>query len=579
MAVCKQVSPQERVGILFAMVADGSLLGSIWGMTTTPSNARCSRSKSGPTLGRRQVPCPRHFPLVYDQLGVKTLFSRIIQAQRGLSVKRAILFLAVVGLPSASTLAAETAARPNIVLIYADDLGYGDLGCYGASAVQTPNADRLAREGLRFTSGYCAASTCTPSRYAMMTGQYAFRRKGTAILPGDANLVVPTDRATMPSILARQGYATAVVGKWHLGLGHGKIDWNGLVSPGPKEVGFGYSFIMPATGDRVPCVYLENQRVVGLEHADLIEVSYQSPFPGLPTGVSDRASLRLDWAYGHNMAVVNGVGRIGYMKGGKAALWNDEEMADVFVRKAVEFIESNKDRSFFLYFATHDIHVPRLPNQRFLGRTKMGARGDAIVEFDASVGELLAALDRLQLTDRTLVILSSDNGPVLGDGYKDDAEELLGDHRPAGPLRGGKGSLWEGGTRVPFLVRWPARVKPGVSDAMVSQVDFCASFAALAGEELGADAPDSFNLLPAVLGESREGREYVLEHSGQVALREGPWKLMPTGDPAKISAWALFNLDADLGEQTNLAARHPDVVARLSEKLERLKRQPKTRPE
>ena len=158
------------------------------------------------------------------------------------SVTRTVLFLVAASFPSASIAAVEAPARPNIVLIYADDLGYGDVGCYGATAVQTPNVDRLAREGLRFTSGYCAASTCTPSRYAMTTGQYASRKKGTGILPGDANLVVPTDRATMPSILSRQGYATAVVGKWHLGLGQGPIDWNGLVSPGPKEVGFDYSF-------------------------------------------------------------------------------------------------------------------------------------------------------------------------------------------------------------------------------------------------------------------------------------------------------------------------------------------------
>ena len=189
------------------------------------------------------------------------------------------------------------------------------------------------------------------------------------------------------------------------------------------------------------------------------------------------------------MAVVNGIGRIGFMKGGKAALWKDEDMADTFTRKGVEFIERHKDQPFFLYFATHDIHVPRVPHPRFVGQTTMGARGDAIVQFDWCVGELLATLDRLQLTDNTLVILSSDNGPVLDDGYKDGAVEKLGDHKPAGPFRGGKYTIFEGGTRMPFVVRWPGRVKPGVSDALVSQVDFCASFAALAGQTSAPTMP------------------------------------------------------------------------------------------
>jgi arylsulfatase A-like enzyme len=481
---------------------------------------------------------------------------------------------------------AATAQKPNIIFILADDLGYGEVGCYGARAVQTPHVDRLAKEGLRFTSGYSTSSTCTPSRYSMLTGEYAFRRKGTGVLPGDAALIVPTDRATLPSILKRAGYATGAVGKWHLGLGAGKelLDWNAEIKPGPREVGFEYSFIMAATGDRVPCVYIENQRIVGLDPSDPLEVSYGQPIPGEPTGISERDHLKLDWSHGHNNAVVNGIGRIGFMKGGQAARWKDEDMADTFTRKGVEFIERHRDQPFFLYFATHDIHVPRVPHPRFVGQTSMGPRGDVIVQFDACVGELLDTLDRLQLTNRTLVILSSDNGPVLDDGYQDDAVEKLGDHKPAGPFRGGKYTIWEGGTRMPFIVRWPGRVKPGVSEALVSQVDLCASFATLTGQQLGPrDAPDSLNVLPALLGESPTGREYVLEHSGRVAIRQGQWKFIPGtgGKNAKrgpSGGDALYDLAQDPAETTDVAAEHPELVTELSGKLEQLRSQERSRP-
>ena len=490
----------------------------------------------------------------------------------------------VIGAPPPTTI-------PNILLIYADDVGYGDVGCYGATAVKTPNVDRIAKEGLRFTSGYSVASTCTPSRYAMITGEYAFRKKGTGILPGDAAMIIPPDRATLPSILQQAGYATGIVGKWHLGLGRGGdlIEWNAEIKPGPREVGFGYSFIMAATGDRAPCVFIENQRIVGLDPSDPLQVSYGKPFPGEPTGISERDHLKMDWAYGHNNAVVNGIGRIGFSKGGTSALWKDEDMADTFTRKGVEFIERNQDKPFFLYFATHDIHVPRVPHARFVGKTDMGPRGDAIVQFDACVGELLGTLDRLKLTDNTLVILSSDNGPVLNDGYKDGAVEKLGTHKPAGPLRGGKGSIWEGGTRVPLLVRWPARVKPGVSDAIVSQVDFCASLASLTGQALApADAPDSCNVLPALLGESPCAREQVLEHSGKLAIRDGRWKFIPAaagGDANQTTAkrapqvdGALYDLSQDPAESTNVAGQHPEVVEKLSGELARLRAQGRSRP-
>lgn len=494
-----------------------------------------------------------------------------------LSASRRLVSLALAALLSALHCNA-IAAPPNIVLIYADDLGYGDVSCYGATSVRTPHADRLASEGLRFTSAYSSSATCTPSRYSMLTGEYAFRKKGTGVLPGDAALIIAPGRATIPSLLKDAGYTTGVVGKWHLGLGAGGIDWNKEITPSPLDIGFDRSFIMAATGDRVPCVYVEGRRVVGLNPADPIEVRYgNNPFPGEPTGVTHRAELRMDWSHGHNFAVINGVGRIGYMKGGKSALWNDEEMAPVFAREAVKFIEASAGRPFFLYFATHSIHVPRLVGPRFAGKSGMGPRGDAILEFDWQVGEVLAALDRLKLAENTLVILTSDNGPVIDDGYKDEAVAKLGTHKPAGLWRGGKYSLFEGGTRVPFIVRWPARVKAGQTDALISQVDLAATLGALAGRKPAATMPDSRDLLLALLGESKTGRDHIIEHARHLAIRMGDWKFIPGGVGAKRTATntelgnheagQLYNLVSDPAESTNLAAKEPARVRELAAKL------------
>src|SRR5215467_6884583 len=384
--------------------------------------------------------------------------------------------------------AMAAAKRPNIVYMYADDLGYGDIGCYGATRVKTPNLDRLAKAGIRFTHAHSSSATCTPSRYSLMTGEYAFRQRGTGVLPGDASLIVQPGRYTLPAMLRQAGYNTAVVGKWHLGLGARDLDWNGEIRPGPLEVGFDYSFIFPATGDRVPCVYVENHRVVGLDPQDPIRVQYDQPIPGEPTGAANPELLKMRSSHGHDNSIVNGIGRIGYMSGGKAARWIDEDMADTLTNKAVAFVERRRSQPFFLYFATHDIHVPRVPHPRFVGKTSMGPRGDAIAELDWCAGKMLDTLDRLNLTRDTLFIFSSDNGPVVDDGYRDRSPELLGDHKPAGPLRGGKYSAYDGGTRVPFLVRWPGTVSPGVSDAMVSQVDLLASFASLTAQKLPAEA-------------------------------------------------------------------------------------------
>ena len=378
---------------------------------------------------------------------------------------------------------ADSAKHPNIVVMYADDLGFGDVGCYGATVLDTPNIDRLASEGLVFYHGYATAATCTPSRYSLLTGSYSWRNERAHILPGDAPLIIDPDTSTLPSVLKQAGYKTGVVGKWHLGIGEGNQNWNAPLPLTPLDIGFDYSYIMAATNDRVPCVYLDGRDVVGLDPSDPIEVEYNKnkPFPGLPTGKDNPELLKMKFHHGHDMSIVNGVSRIGYMRGGEAALWVDEDMADVFLEKAIRFVERNKDNPFFLYYAFHQPHVPRLPHPRFVGSTGLGPRGDAIAEMDWCVGEMLDALDRCGLREDTIVVFSSDNGPVLNDGYYDEAVELCGDHRPAGPLRGGKYSMYDGGTRVPFIVSWPGAVDPGESDALVSQVDFLASFAATCG--------------------------------------------------------------------------------------------------
>jgi arylsulfatase A-like enzyme len=491
-----------------------------------------------------------------------------------------------------ATLAAPRAAaqtRPNVVIIYADDLGYGDVSSYGATALKTPHIDQLARGGLRFTDAHSPAATCTPSRYALLTGEYAFRKPGTGVLPGDAALIVEPGRLTLPALFKRAGYRTGIVGKWHVGLGPaGGPDWNGVIAPGPREIGFDDSFIMPATGDRVPTVYVENGKVAGLDPADPIRVSYTDPIGDRPTGKANPDRLAVHPSHGHDQTIVNGISRIGYMTGGKAALWTDEEMADVFSRRAVRFLEENRARPFLLFFSLHDPHVPRVPHARFAGRSGLGPRGDAILQADACVGEVVTALERLGLAKDTLVLFTSDNGPVLDDGYRDDAVAKLGAHKPAGPLRGGKYSTFEAGTRVPFIVRWPARVKPGESSALVSQVDFVASFASLLGQPLAAgEAPDSENVMAALLGASAAGRDTLVEQASGFALRQGTWKYIEPNNRQAVSQNTntelgnapipqLYDLSTDLGETKNLASAHPERVAAMRELLRQIRERPRS---
>ena len=500
-----------------------------------------------------------------------------------MSISRRCVVAAVAAI-LACTPGALAQDKPNIVLIMTDDLGYGDVSAYGAMAIRTPNIDRVAKEGLRFTDAHSSAATCTPSRYALLTGEYAWRKPGTGVLPGNAALIVDAAWPTLPRVLKRAGYTTGVVGKWHLGLGpQGGPDWNGDIAPGPNDVGFDYSFIMAATGDRVPTIYIENHRAVGGRAADPISVSYGEPIGDWPTGKDHPELLKMHPSHGHDQTIVNGISRIGYMTGGKAALWKDEDMADVFTSRAVSFLESHKDQPFFLYFATHDPHVPRVPHPRFVGKTSMGPRGDAIAEADWSVGEILNTLDRLKLTRNTVVIFTSDNGPVVDDGYKDDAVTKLGSHTPAGPWRGGKYSNFEGGTRVPFIVRWPGNVLPGTSDALLCQIDLLASMAKMAGAFTAvANFHDSIDVVPALLGKSKTGRTELVEEAGALSLRQGNWKYIEPNNKQKVNANTntelgndavaqLYDLSSDPGETRNVASVHADRVASMAAALERIR--------
>lgn len=464
-------------------------------------------------------------------------------------------------------------ATPNIIIIYADDLGYGDVGAYGATELETPNMDRLAEEGMQFTSGYAASATCTPSRYALLTGVYPWRNKQAKILPGTAPLLIDTAQMTIPKMLREKGYHTGIVGKWHLGLGSGNVNWNQHIAPGPNEVGFDYSFIMAATQDRVPTVYIENGYVQGLDPEDPIEIDYENNFPGEPTGLDNPEMLKMKWHHGHNNSIVNGIPRIGFMKGGDSAKWVDENMADTFLVRAQNYIIEHKKEPFFLYYALQQPHVPRTPHPRFVGSSGMGPRGDVIVEADWCIGELLKTLEEQGLLENTLIVLSSDNGPVLNDGYYDDAVEELGDHKPGGPLRGGKYSLFEAGTRVPFVTYWKGKIEPGKSDAIVSQLDLFSSIAALVDSDLRGR--DSEEMLDVFMGKKEAGREeIIMEAYTRTAMRKGDWVLIPPYkgpsidknvniEMGNLKDFGLFNLSEDIGQQKNLAASYPEKLQEM----------------
>jgi len=507
----------------------------------------------------------------------------------------------------------KTAAvtKPNVIIIYSDDVGYGDISCYGGVSIQTPNIDKLAASGVRFTNAHTDASTCTPSRYSILTGQYAWRHKGTGIARGNAPLIIDTSRVTVADVMKRAGYRTAAIGKWHLGLGPDPQgpDWNGVIKPGPLELGFDECFLIPATPDRVPCVYLDNHRIAKLVPGDPITVSYNHPVGDWPTGKKDPKELWMKPSRGgdHEGTIVNGISRIGWMTGGKSALWTDSTISDVMTNRAVNFIKENKNHPFFLYFASHDVHVPRVPDRRFVGKSGMGPRGDELLELDWEVGRIVKTLDSLHISQNTMIVFSSDNGPVLDDGYQDGAVEgaehpkigevTLPPHKPAGPLSGGKYSILEGGTRVPFIVNWPGHTAKGtVSDALISQVDLLASLADLTHQKIDKNTgPDSFDLLNVLLGKTQKGRSELVEQtnsSDPLGFIQGDWKYIEPSN--KSHAWVedvkdiksgvsphpqLYNLKNDIGEQNNLASKYPDRVNEMAKALEKLKKDGHSRPE
>ena len=479
--------------------------------------------------------------------------------------------------------------QPNVIIILADDLGYGDLECYGAKNVETPNVNRLAGQGIRFTNGHAIAATSTPSRYSILTGEYAWRRPDTDVAAGNAGMIIRPEQYTMADMFKNAGYATCAIGKWHLGLGDktAQQDWNAPLPAALGDLGFDYHYIMAATADRVPCVFIENGKVANYDPSAPIEVSYRQNFPGEPTGKENPELLyNQKPSHGHDMSIVNGISRIGFMKGGGKALWKDENIADSITTHAIDFIKQHKDNPFFMYFATNDVHVPRFPHDRFRGKNPMGVRGDAIVQFDWAVGQIMDTLDKLGLAENTLVILTSDNGPIVDDGYDDKAEELLNGHSPAGPWRGNKYSAFEGGTAVPVIVRWPKKItQSSESDVLISQIDWMASLGTLVNAKLPkGSAPDSYNRLGNLLGIDHADRPWIVELASNhtLSVRTKDWKYIEPNDGPKMITWGpkvetgnlstpqLYEMKK-MDEQENVASQYPDKVYELQNILRKVR--------
>ncbi len=378
---------------------------------------------------------------------------------------------------------------------------------------------------------------------------------------------------TLPRLFQKAGYATCAVGKWHLGMGDGSVDWNKKITPGLNELGFDHSFVMAATNDRTPTVFIEDGQVVNLTPNDPLEVNYRKNFEGEPEyKTNPELVTKQKSLYGHDGSVHNGVGRIGLQKGGKSARWNDETMAETFRAQTDRFIrKAVKDQKpFFVYYALHQPHVPRMPGADFAGKSPLGLRGDVILEADWQVGELVKLLQELKVSENTIIVFTSDNGPVLNDGYAEQAVEknTQTGHTPSGILRGGKYSDYSGGTQVPFIVYWPTKVKPGVSDALVCQVDFIASFAQMLNVSMPELANmDSQNVFDALIGKSDRGRTSVLLNSRTV--RTARWSLTPGGRKSK-NRWELYDMVTDQAQKRNVAKDHPKIVERLQEQYEQI---------
>lgn len=489
------------------------------------------------------------------------------------------------------------AQRPNVVLIFADDLGYGDVGCYGATKVQTPHIDRIAREGRMFTDAHTASAVCTPSRYALLSGEYPLRQgaKGAwGPLSHTSGLIVEPQRQTLGDVFKEADYATACIGKWHLGFGEKTCDWNKPLRPGPLELGFDYYFGVPKVNSGFPYVYVENDRIVGWDPNDPLV------FKGKPASVTT--------TYGPEAGRKTPNAFAGAKKA--HAIYDDERTATLLAEKAVGWIEQKKDEPFFLYLSTTNIHHPFTPAPRFKGTSQCGLYGDFIHELDWMVGEVLKSLDENGLADDTLVIFTSDNGGMFNIGGQ--AAWAAG-HSQNGALLGFKFGAWEGGHRVPFIARWPGNIKAGsVSDQLICNVDMVATMAALTGIKIKqGHAMDSVNVLDALTGAPTEPlRDYVIlapSKRTHLTIRKGKWLYIGAqgsggfggknpGDHnfggaaaatftghensdlvnGKIREGApagqLYDLETDLLQTTNVYRENPGVVRELKSLLETYQR-------
>ena len=476
---------------------------------------------------------------------------------------------------------------PNVVVIFADDVGYGDVGCYGATKVRTPNIDRLAAEGRKFTDAHSASAVCTPSRYALIAGEYPHRRNLWGPAFSRAGLLVDPDRQSIADVMKEAGYATACVGKWHLGFGEEHPDWNGELKPGPLELGFDRYFGVPVLNSHPPFVYVENHRVLGLVPDD--------PF------VYGRRANTTPYREKMNLGEIGGADAA-------HALYVDEAVGTTLAAQAVDWI--GKDRGgepFFLYLATTNIHHPFTPAPRFQGTSDCGPYGDFLHELDWIVGEVMRSLEEKGVADETLVIFTSDNGGMFNMGGQD---AWAAGHRANGELLGYKFSAWEGGHRVPFVARWPGRIEAGsTSDQLISNVDLLATLAAVAGVSVQeGSGRDSVNMLPALTGDPDEPlRDHLIlaaSRPSHLTVRKGKWVYIPAragggfdarqpgthtfGGPAAIAFTGrensdinqdgrvkpaappaqLYNLEEDVAQKTNVYAERPAVVKELAALLE-----------
>lgn len=477
--------------------------------------------------------------------------------------------------------------HPNVLFILADDLGYGDLSCYGATRVSTPNIDRLAAEGRKFTDAHSPSSVCTPTRYNLLTGRYAWRTwvGGSTLWSNDPMLIDP-DRSTLADLFKEQGYTTACLGKWHLGFGRpGAEGWDDVLGPdynldlkpGPLEVGFDYFWGFPHVG-QFPHFLIENHRVIGLDPKDPIRITPDK-----------RPGFELDYLHRPRSGLAAALG----WEGGAATRYEHEELADRLTERAVRWLdEYEEEKPFFLYLAHRNIHGPLKPASRFLGSSEIGVYGDFLNEFDHSIGEVLAALDRHDLAKDTLVIFSSDNGGVLQ--YRPiDHPEVEG-HRLNGPLRGQKTFVYEGGVRVPLIARWPGRIPAGSRDekTLLALTDTYATFAEFFGKALPDDAAeDSFSFLGALIDreQTTPKRESLVMDSYRemMAIRRGPWKLIlgQTGGGANAVTepdlekppGQLYHIGEDLAESVNRYDDQPEIVAKLTEELIRIRERGRSR--